>query len=266
MSDLAKRIEINQAFLISNGTKTGKFIVYDQDFSVNFHVNSIKADSDLGELFLSRYVDDSVFLLETMKDVFEGFWIVHSFANTPENVSKSKRIIEFGADRNAVPNRIDGHLERGHVRLGSETSNYWLSEMMPNYRGTKDFYTFATKWPATEWDQRRSIKNLSEESIRNMRQLKQNLSLNMNIMREQAKMIPLLGVYDSARKEKRLRIVDISENLVRIASQNKMDELVTQLSEATKFLEDYRSDYSEDLMTEFLAARISVISTMVSTK
>ena len=266
MSDLAKRIEINQAFLISNGTKTGKFIVYDQDFSVNFHANSIKAESNLGKFFLRRFVDDSVFLLETMKNVFEGFWIVRSFTSAHENVDTSKKIIEFGADRNAVPNRIDGHLVRGHVRLGGDEPNYWLSEMEPNYRGLKDFYTFATKWPAIEWDTRRNAKELSEESITNMRELKQNLSLDIDRMRERAKMIPLLGIYNSDRKKKRYTMVDIAENLVRIASQNELDELITQLSEATIFLDNYLTEYGEDVITEFLSARISVLSTLVSTK
>jgi hypothetical protein len=263
MNNEQKQVQLNQAFLITNGIKTGKFIVFDQDRQVDFHVNAIYAASDLGRFFLSRKVDDSIFLLLTMENVYEGFWLLHIYDEGPKEQRDSETVIAYGADRTALPNRIDGHLDRGFIRLTSDSNSYWLSEMMPTFRDKSNYFTFATEWPAMEWDQRRNSKALSEETQKRMRELKQHLSTNMEQMREKAKMIPLSGAYNPSRRESRFKMVDLAEELARTASRNELGELEIRLGEARKFVSSYVSEFGDDLMTDFLSKRIEVLSQLV---
>lgn len=263
MNKRLMQVQLNQAFLITNGIKTGKFIVYDKDRQVDFSANSVNADSDLGRFFLGRKVDDSTFLLQTMENVYEGFWILHIYNGSPKKPITSEMIIPFGADRTALPNRIDGHLDRGFIRLTSDSESYWLSDMLPTFKNKSNYFAFTTEWPAIEWDQRRNSKELSQETQKKMRELKQHLTTNMEQMREKAKMIPLSGVYNSSRRELRFKMVDLAEDLAINASRNELRELEAALAEARKFVSAYMSEFGGDVMSEFLSKRIEVLSQLV---
>ncbi len=259
MIESPKQIELNHVFLVTNGIKTGKFIVFDQDQLVHFQVNSIYAESDLGKFFLGRSVDDSIFLLLTGNNVYEGFWIPHSYGIISVEVNKTREKIQFGASQEDVSNRFNGYLDRGFFYLGSDSPGKWLSETLPHFGIESDFFAFITDRPAAWWDWRRSNKNLSEKFLKNMRELKQNMAIDMKLVREKAKMIPLSGVYNSSRKDKRLELVDIAEKLALIAAHNEFDNLTRELEDARKFLSAYILEFGDDFMTEFLNARVSVL-------
>ena len=250
-SGITKMKLLNHPFVITNGTKKGLFVVYDEDIMVDFYVNALKANSTLGIFFRNMEFGDGVFLLETAQDVLEGFWIDKIFDPIRTRVATTSTTI-YGYLQAPVGRKF-GYPEKWIIESRHEGNLVPLSRMNPSFSSQGEFFKFITNWSQDEKIHREK-----------MRELRENLETDLHDLRETAKFFPINGEYLPERASQRIQMLDLSEWVAFAARKNDLGFLAKKLSELRKLLEEYLCKYEPDKHSEFALGRFNLISSILN--
>ena len=247
MSSISGKIRLNQPFVITNGVKTGLFVVFAQDYEVTFEINAIKSDSTLGKLFLSMELDDRVFLLETARETYEGFWLVNVYDSISTPSSRDRNIVYGNLD--SPVGRIDGYVPKWLIHLEHSSNSFLLSTMCPELNSNHEYFRFITNWPQLEYIRREKL-----------RELRENLSMDLTALKAEAKFFPIFGVPLPERVPKRMELIQLCEKIVGVAKENDLEQLSANLSNLKIKIEEFESRFGRDRYSEFALARHDLLN------
>lgn len=248
MIEPSQKVRLNDFFEITNGTKTGIFVIYDTDKYVRVRVNAIHYRSILGRALLGKEIPSQIFLLQTLKNINEGFWITRKIDKAFFENRRKRDALQFGPGRNFLPSRINGHLDRGIIELKSDGNSYRLSEMQPDFNSKSDFFVFATTWSVTELPHREKI-----------RKLKKNLAINIDELRLKTKFFPINEGPNATKKIRRDQCLDFADQLKGSINSKNRYGLNRLLNDSSKFLDLYISEFGGDSYSQILGERIELI-------